>query len=98
MTQLDTLHPQPTAPTLESPVTDQEILAKLDEIIADQLDLDDVKLSASMVSADVEGWDSLAHVRIMIAVEQAFGVRFSAAQIAGIANVGELIERIRTKL
>mgnify|MGYP000954401135 FL=1 len=79
-------------------MTDQDILAKLDEIIADQLDLDDVKLSASTVSADVDGWDSLAHVRIMIAVEQAFGVRFSTSQITSIANVGELIERIRAKL
>jgi len=83
---------------MDSPMTDQDILAKLDEIIADQLDLDDVKLSASTVSADVDGWDSLAHVRIMIAVEQAFGVRFSTSQITSIANVGELIERIRAKL
>jgi len=75
-------------------MTHEDILKKLTEVIQDQLDLDDLQLSASTKAVDVEGWDSLAHVRIMISVEQAFGMRFQTAQITGVSNVGELVELI----
>ena len=71
-----------------------EILKRLTEVIQDQLDLDDLTLTAATQATDIEGWDSLAHVRIMIAVEQDFGMRFQTAQITAIANVGELIDLV----
>ena len=71
-----------------------EILEKITEVVRDQLDVDDITLAESTVSSEVDGWDSLANVRVMIAVEQAFGVRFSTAQIASVNSVGELVEII----
>ncbi len=71
-----------------------EILAKVTEVVKDQLDLDQLELTETTVSSDVEGWDSLAHVRIMIAVEQAFGARFTTHQISSVENVGQLLDLI----
>jgi acyl carrier protein len=71
-----------------------EILGKITEVVRDQLDDDGVQLSVQTVSSDIEGWDSLAHVRILIAVEQAFGMRLTTTQIASIESVGELIDII----
>ncbi len=72
----------------------EQILAKLTEVIQDQLDLDSLQLTPATTAADVEGWDSLANVRIMIALEQAFGVTFSAHQITSVENVGELLDMV----
>ncbi len=79
-------------------MSDDEILAKLTEIIRDQLDEDDIVLDMSTLASSVEGWDSLAHVRIMIGVEEAFGIRFQTSEITSLKNVGELVALVRTKL
>lgn len=77
-------------------ITRVEILAKVTEIVQDQLDLDALELTADSIAADVEGWDSLAHVRIMIALEQAFGVRFTTNQITSTENVGQLLDILQS--
>lgn len=77
-------------------ITRVEILAKVTEIVQDQLDLDALELTADSIAADVEGWDSLAHVRIMIALEQAFGVRFTTNQITSTENVGQLLDMLQS--
>jgi len=79
-------------------MSDDEILAKLTEIIRDQLDEDDIVLNMSTLASSVEGWDSLAHVRVMIGVEEAFSVRFQTSEITSLKNVGELVALVRTKL
>ncbi|WP_066807576.1 acyl carrier protein [Sphingomonas asaccharolytica] len=79
-------------------MSDDEILAKLTEIIRDQLDEDDIVLNMSTLASSVEGWDSLAHVRVMIGVEEAFGIRFQTSEITSLKNVGELVALVRTKL
>jgi acyl carrier protein len=76
-------------------MTDEQILKKITEVVQDQLDNPDVELTPSTVAKDVEGWDSLAHVRITIAIEQAFGLRFSTARIGAISDVGDLIDLVK---
>jgi len=71
-----------------------DVQARVTEIVADVLGLDDLKLEPSMTAADVDGWDSLAHVQIIVAVEKSFGIRFSTGEIASIENVGVLFDRI----
>ena len=72
-----------------------EILAMVTEVVQDQLDLDTLVLTTESQASDVEGWDSLAHVRIMIALEQAFGVRFTTNQITSTENVGQLLDMLQ---
>lgn len=78
-------------------MTDAEILERLNGVVSDTLDLD-VSLQPSTTAADVEGWDSLAHIQIIVAVERSFGIRLRVGEMASIANVGELVSRIATRV
>jgi acyl carrier protein len=77
---------------------DNEILAKLTLIFQDILDDDDLKLSPETTARDVENWDSLNHVRLMLTVEKTFGVKFSAAEIGRLKNVGGLVTLLQGRL
>lgn len=79
-------------------MTHTEILDGLNAIVGDVLALDNLSLDPSMTAGDVPGWDSLTHVQIIVAVEQAFGIKFRTGEMAGIADVGELVSRIAKRL
>jgi acyl carrier protein len=75
-------------------MSDEDVLNRLASLIADLLDLDDLKLTRATTANEVDGWDSLAHVRIVVAAEQAFGVRFTTGEIASLKTVGDLVDLI----
>jgi acyl carrier protein len=56
-----------------------------------------VVLSPELSAKDVDEWDSLTHLRLMLTVEKAFNVKFSASEIGNLKNVGELAQLIQTK-
>lgn len=56
-----------------------------------------VELRAETTAADVEGWDSIVHVMLVLASEREFGVRFESSEIANAANVGEFVALIEAK-
>jgi acyl carrier protein len=72
-------------------LSEKEVLARLTEIVREVLDNEDVALSMDTTPSDVQGWDSLAHVSIVVAVERAFRVRFTAQQVEGMKTVGDLV-------
>ena len=74
-----------------------DIYARLTRIFHDLFDDPKLVLSPTLTAKDIEGWDSLNHVRLVLSVQKAFGVRFSAAEIGRLANVGELVQLIATK-
>ena len=57
-----------------------------------------VELRDDLTAGDVDGWDSVAHVMLVLATEQRFGIRFESSEIANAANVGEFVELIESKL
>ena len=59
---------------------------------------DELEINAQTTAADVEGWDSLAHVTLMINVEKRFGVKFRSSDIARLKRVGELMDLINAQL
>jgi acyl carrier protein len=73
------------------------IYAKLTNIFQEVFDDDGIMLTPEMTAEDVPEWDSLSHVRLIIAVQQKFGVSFSAAQASNLRNVGELVELILSR-
>ena len=79
-------------------LTDEEILSRITDVVRDQLDDDEIALTPTTEANSVDGWDSLAHVRIMIAVEEEFGVRFQTSEITSLKNVGGLVALVRSKL
>ncbi len=74
------------------------ILQKLSPILQDCFDDDDIVATPDLTADDVEGWDSLAHVRLILQIERAFKIHFSASEVAGFKNVGELAAAIGAKV
>ncbi|PXW27250.1 acyl carrier protein [Paraburkholderia caballeronis] len=79
-------------------MTDHAIYEQLRPIFDDVFDAGDVALAAGTTADDVDGWDSLNHVRLMLAVQKRFNVKFAAHEIGALENVGELVALIRRKL
>ncbi len=63
---------------------------KLKQTILKQLDLPDFDITDETVAAEVPGWDSLSHVKILTAIEDAFRIRFRSLEVLRLRNVGEL--------
>lgn len=78
--------------------TTTEIYQKLTTIFRDVFDEDNLSVTPQTTADDVDGWDSLTHVRLVLAVSKAFGVRFSAAEIGSLKNVGEFATLIEQKV
>ena len=79
-------------------MTPQEVLAQLDEIFRDVLDNPDIKLSEKTVANDIEEWDSLNNIHLVIAIEKHFKVKFTSAEIQNWENVGAMCVAISKKL
>ena len=75
-----------------------EILAKVEEIFRDELEVDDLVLTDETTADDVEEWDSLSHVQLVAAMEEAFGIEFKSLEILSWENIGDLIDSIEKKL
>lgn len=76
----------------------EEILEQVSNVFADTLDEDNITLSESSTADDVEGWDSLTHVQLVVAAERKFKIRFTAKEIQSWKNVGEMIDSISSKI
>jgi acyl carrier protein len=74
-----------------------EIVQQLHGIFADALDNEDVKLTNETTADEVEGWDSLTHIQLVVGIEKHFKIRFSSQEIQRWKNVGELVESIYIK-
>jgi acyl carrier protein len=74
--------------------TDIDIIPRLQAIFRDELDLPDLKISAQSTPEQIEGWDSLATIRIVAAVEREFDRQFEASQIENVRSVADLISII----
>ncbi|MCH4155763.1 MAG: acyl carrier protein [Muribaculaceae bacterium] len=71
-----------------------EILKHVNEIFRDVLDNEDIILTETTTADDVEEWDSLTHIQIIVAVEKYFNIRFTSTEILSWKNIGELINSI----
>ncbi len=72
----------------------EEIYSKLESVFREVLDDEDIHLEDATVADDIEGWDSLTHVQLVVGVEKAFGIRFTSREILSWKNVGEMVESI----
>ncbi|MCA1686007.1 MAG: acyl carrier protein [Planctomycetia bacterium] len=72
----------------------QELLPRLNQVFQDVFDDDEITVSRATTAKDIDGWDSLMHVTLLVNVEKAFGVKFSSTEVAGLKSVGELEDLI----
>ena len=76
---------------------EQEIYERLTKIFEDVFDEDSIKITPELTAKDVDGWDSLTHIRLMLTVEKAFKVKFSASEIGKLENVGDLVKLVKSR-
>lgn len=74
-----------------------EIYSKLKDIFVNVFDDETIELTPQMTAKDVDGWDSLTHIRLMLTVEKAFKIKFSSSQIGNLKNVGDLVALIQER-
>lgn len=75
-----------------------EILEKLTAVFRDRFDDPKLVIAPSTTAADVQGWDSLAHINLVLAVEKAFSIRTTTRDVRGMKNVGDFIALLEKKL
>lgn len=74
-----------------------EVLAKVQEIFQDILDNEEIKLTFDSTADDIEEWDSLSHVQLVVAIEKEIGVKFTSKEIMSWNKVGDMIKCIINK-
>jgi acyl carrier protein len=79
-------------------MTREEILAQVTDLLRDLLDNDALELTFETSAGEVDGWDSVTHVSLLVAVQQHFGVKFRTAELEGLRNVGHLVDLIHTRM
>jgi acyl carrier protein len=75
-----------------------EILQQLAAILAELLDNAELHISEDTIQGDIEGWDSLIHIHLTVALEKYFNIRFMAGDMQRWKNVGEIIDAIIQKM
>jgi acyl carrier protein len=75
-----------------------ETLSQVRATMEDVFDIDDLQVTPQTTADDVEEWDSLSHIRLIVALERKFKIRFKTAEIEGLENVGDLVQLIGTKI
>ena len=75
----------------------EELLKQLKVIFSDILDYPDLELTEKTQATDVDGWDSLNHIQLVVAIEKHFKFRFTSREIQSWDNVGEMMDCILEK-
>lgn len=75
-----------------------EILEKIQEIFRDIIDNDELELAENLTAYDIEGYDSLSHIQIVVSIEKEFKIKFLASEINSWQNIGEMMDCIVNKI
>ncbi|MBB3102555.1 acyl carrier protein [Azomonas macrocytogenes] len=79
-------------------MTETEILTALTQVFRDVFDDDAILLTEETTAEDVDGWDSQAHILLIVSVEERFGIKFRTAELESLHNVGHFVQLINAKL
>lgn len=75
----------------------EQILLKIKEVFIDVLDDESIVLNDNTSADDIEDWDSLSHIQLVVGIEKAFNVRFTSSEIQEWKNIGEMIDCMAKK-
>lgn len=78
-------------------MTREEVFERINKVFRDVFDDDDITVTETTTSADIDDWDSLEHINLVAAVEQEFGMKFTMGQVVTMKNVGEMVDIILQK-
>jgi len=74
-----------------------QIYERLAGIFEDVFDDDSIKITPELTAKDVDGWDSLTHIRLILTIEKAFKIKFSTSEIGKLEKVGDLVTLIKAR-
>ena len=74
-----------------------ELLNQLQELFRDVLDEENIVLTEITTANDVDGWGSLTHIQLVVAIEKQLKIRFTSKEILSWKNVGEMMDSILSK-
>ena len=75
-----------------------DLLPEVQEIFQDILDDPTIQLDRNSNATNVEGWDSLAHVNLVTAIEKRYKIKFGLGELQELKNVGDMLDLIQAKL
>lgn len=78
-------------------MTREEVMKTLNEIFCDVFDDDSIVLTDETNSSDIDDWDSLEQINLIVNIENEFGMMFDMAEVSDLANVGEMADLIMRK-
>jgi acyl carrier protein len=76
----------------------KDLLKEINIIFIDILDNEDLLIDENSTAKDVDEWDSLTHIQLVVAIEKKFHIRFTSREIQSWKNVGEMIDCIETRV
>lgn len=74
------------------------VFDRVQDVFRDIFDEDDLVISQETTASDVDGWDSLSHIQLIVAIEKEFKIKFSSKEILSWKNVGELLNSVQEKV
>lgn len=75
-----------------------EVYEKLNEVFRDIFDDENISVNDATTADDIEDWDSLEHINLVVAVEKKFNIKFNMGEVNGFKNVGEMADIIMTRV
>lgn len=79
-------------------MTRQDILNQLTELFRDILDVDDLVVTDALKADDVDEWDSLSHIQLIVAIEKQWRIKFTSLEIMRWQDVGQMVDTIIEKV
>ena len=79
-------------------MTRAEVFEKLNEVFREVFDDESITVGEETTSADIEDWDSLEHINLIVAVEKCFGIKFNMGEVSTMKNVGAMADIIEERV
>jgi acyl carrier protein len=79
-------------------MTREEVFKKLNEIFQEVFDDENITVNEQTNANDIEDWDSLEHINLVVAVEKKFSIKFNMEEVNKFKNVGEMVDIIMTRI
>lgn len=76
----------------------EEIISKIQDVFRDVFDNEEITVSESTSANDIEEWDSLTNIQLIVSIEHEFGIKFDSEEMTSWANVGEMAASIESKI
>jgi len=76
----------------------KDVVERATQIFRDVLDEDSIVLRDSLTAKDIDGWDSLSHISLIVAIEREFHIKFQLAELKHLKDVGALLDLVVKKI